>query len=115
MSHIHSGNKQRSNKGQGQQELHVTEETVRSFHSSDTEEFAINIISSQFVDRMLFINVYTAPRKIQITNSSFQDSPVLIATHEGRTYHANCPQTHTHTHTHTYIHTNIHTDTTLRR
>ena len=67
-------------KGQGQQELEVTEETVRSFHSSDTEEFAINIISSQFVDRMLFINVYAAARKIKITDSS--DSPVLIATHE---------------------------------
>ena len=72
----------------------VTEETVRSFYSSDPEEFSINILSSQFADRTLFINVYTAARKIKITNSSFQDSPILIATHEGRNYH-----THTHTHT----------------
>ena len=74
------------NRGQGQQEPEITEETVRSFHSSDPKEFSINILSSQFVDRMLFINVYAAARKIRITNSSFQDSPVLIATHEGGDY-----------------------------
>ena len=52
------------NSGQGQQEPEITEETVRSFHSSDPKEFSINILSSQFVDRMLFINVYAAARKI---------------------------------------------------
>ena len=74
------------NEYQGQQEPEVTTEMVRSFRSSDPKEFGISIVASRFAASILFINVYAASRKIIITNSSFQDCPLFIATNKNTEY-----------------------------
>ena len=74
------------NEGQGQQEPEVTTEIVRSFRSSDPKEFGISIVASRFAASIMFINVYAASRKIIITNSSFQDCPLVMATNKNTEY-----------------------------
>ena len=74
------------NEGQGQWKTEVTAEVLTLFRSSDPKEFGINFISSRFTAGMLFINVYAASRKIKITNSSFHDCPLFIATNKKTEY-----------------------------